>query len=173
LAARLRALNPGTNVLVEAARFEPGRTPRGDILIDATDNYPARFALNALAHRSGRVLVHGAAARWTGQASVFASGLQEGAPCYRCWVPEEPPEAEHCDEVGVVGPVTGLVGTRMALETIKLITGAGKTLTGQLWLLDLRARLAVPPDDTPLTSDPHSRQIGYDNRERALACSKI
>jgi len=136
LASRLRALNPSIETIVEPARFVSGRTPRGDILIDATDNYPTRFALNRLAHGSGRMMVHGAAARWTGQASVFASGMQKGSPCYNCWVPEEPPEAEHCDEVGVVGPVTGMIGTRMALETIKLITGAGSPLIGKLWLLD-------------------------------------
>ena len=81
-------------------------------------------------------MVHGAAARWSGQASVFASGLQENTPCYRCWVPETPPEVETCESVGVAGPVTGLVGTRMALEALKLITRAGTPLIGQLWLLD-------------------------------------
>ena len=136
LAARLRALNPGVETIVQPAVFETGCNPRGDILIDATDNYPSRYTLNAVAHGSGRAMVHGAAARWTGQASVFASGLSDDAPCYRCWVPEEPPEAEHCDEVGVVGPVTGMVGTRMALETIKLITGAGQPLMGKIWVFD-------------------------------------
>lgn len=136
LAARLRALNPSVETIVQPAVFEAGGKLRGDILIDATDNYSSRFVLNAVAHGSGRALVHGAAARWTGQASVFASGLQDDAPCYRCWVPEEPPEVEHCDDVGVVGPVTGMVGTRMALETIKLITEAGETLVGKLWLFD-------------------------------------
>lgn len=136
LAARLRALNPSIETIVQPDRFQPGASLRGDILIDATDNYGSRFALNSVAHGTGRTLVHGAAARWTGQASVFASGQRVDTPCYQCWVPEEPPEAEHCDEVGVVGPVTGLVGTRMALEAIKLITGAGETLVGKLWLFE-------------------------------------
>ena len=136
LAARLRALNPGVETIVEPAVFEPGCNLRGDIIIDASDNYPTRYALNALAHGSGRALVHGAASRWVGQSSVFASGYQDDAPCYRCWVPEEPPEAEHCDEVGVVGPITGMIGTRMALETFKLITGAGEPLIGKIWLFD-------------------------------------
>jgi len=136
LAARLLATNPKLEVTTKRMRFGQGGAPSGDILIDATDNYQARFELNALAHSSARALVHGAAARWTGQASVFTSGVMPGTPCYRCWVPEEPPEAEHCDEVGVVGPITGMIGTRMALETIKLITGAGETLAGKLWLFD-------------------------------------
>ena len=136
LAGRLEAMNTTINVSVITKRFEAGDALAGDILIDATDNYEARFALNALAHASGRAMVHGAAARWTGQMSVFASGIEAGAPCYRCWVPEAPPEAETCEEVGVAGPVTGLVGTRMALEAVKLITGAGSPLIGRIWLLD-------------------------------------
>lgn len=136
LCKRLQALNPDVKARVHKKRFDEGDTPGGDILIDATDNYPTRFSLNELAHSSGRALVHGAAARWTGQASVFMSGVDNGLPCYHCWVPEAPPEAEHCDEVGVVGPVTGIVGTRMALEVIKLVTGAGNPLAGKLWLFD-------------------------------------
>lgn len=136
LAARLRSINPAIKTMVQPQRFEPGCEPVGDILIDATDNYQTRFALNQLAHASGRQLIHGAAARWVGQASVFASGHVDSAPCYQCWVPEEPPEAELCDEVGVVGPVTGITGSRMALETIKCITGAGRPLIGKLWIFD-------------------------------------
>ena len=64
LAARLRALNPGIETIVQPAVFEPGGRLRGDILIDATDNYASRYNLNAIAHGSGRALVHGAAARW-------------------------------------------------------------------------------------------------------------
>lgn len=136
LAARLRAMNATCKVSINSNRFVPGMALAGDILIDASDNYETRFALNALAHASGRAMVHGAAARWAGQASVFASGLQENAPCYRCWVAQAPPEPDDCEAVGVVGPVTGLVGTRMALEVIKLVTGAGAPLIGKLWVFD-------------------------------------
>jgi len=136
LGAALTKQNPDTKAPIQPERFDGSQTLSGDILIDATDNYPARYALNATAHKTSRPMVHGAAARWTGQVSVFASGVQAGAPCYRCWVPEEPPEAEACDEVGVVGAITGMVGTRMALEAIKLITGAGTPLLGRIALLD-------------------------------------
>jgi len=136
LAGRLEGMNTGLAVSVVTKRFAAGDTLSGGILIDACDNYETRFALNALAHESGRAMVHGAAARWSGQVSVFASGIQKTAPCYRCWVPETPPEAEACDEVGVAGPVTGLVGTRMALEALKIICQAGAPLIGKLWLLD-------------------------------------
>ena len=136
LAGRLEAMNAAVKVSVITKRFEPGDALAGQILIDACDNYETRYALNALAHETNRMLVHGAAARWAGQASVFASGARAGTPCYRCWVPEAPPVVETCDEVGVVGPVTGAVGTRMALEAVKIVTGAGAPLIGQIWVFD-------------------------------------
>lgn len=136
LAARLSADHPGTHVSSRRKRWEASDALAGGILVDASDNFPTRYALNETAHRSARPMVHGAAAGWSGQASVFASGCREGAPCYRCWVPQSPPEAEACDEVGVVGPITGIVSTLMALEVIKLVTGAGTPLIGHLVLVD-------------------------------------
>ena len=136
LAARLRAMDPSIKVEVKAERFGEGAAPAGDILIDASDNFPTRYALNRLAHETGRAMVHGAAAGWSGQVSVFASGLQADAPCYQCWVPETPPDTEACDEVGVVGALTGMTGTAMAMETVKLITGAGRPLIGRVLLID-------------------------------------
>ncbi|MEL6323344.1 MAG: HesA/MoeB/ThiF family protein [Pseudomonadota bacterium] len=136
LAAKLSRLNSDLSISVRPTRFALDKELSGDILIDATDNFESRFALNRLAHTSGRMLVSGAASRWAGQVSVFASGIQAGMPCYQCFVPETPPEAASCDEIGVVGAVTGIVGTRMALETAKIIIRAGRTLTGKLWLFD-------------------------------------
>jgi molybdopterin/thiamine biosynthesis adenylyltransferase len=135
LAARLRAMDPSLDITVRAERFNQASAPEGQLLIDATDNFPTRYALNRLAHETGRAMVHGAAAGWSGQVSVFASGVQEDVPCYQCWVPETPPDAEACDEVGVVGAVTGMTGTAMALEAIKQITGAGKPLIGRVLLI--------------------------------------
>lgn len=136
LAARLRAIDPDLRVDAVARRFGPGDHPCGNILVDACDNFETRFALNRMAHQTRRPLVSGAASGWTAQVSVFASGVQPGAPCYQCWVPEAPPAAEACDEVGVAGPVTGLAGTAMALEVLKLVTGAGTPLIGRLLLID-------------------------------------
>jgi molybdopterin-synthase adenylyltransferase len=136
LAERLRAIDPHLTVRNVARRFTPDETPAGDILIDASDNFETRFALNRFAHSHRRLLVSGAASGWTGQVSVFASGVQDDAPCYQCWVPESPPAAEACDEVGVAGPVTGITGSAMALETLKLITGAGTPLIGRIQLID-------------------------------------
>jgi len=135
LAARLRAMDASLDITVKTERFSQASAPAGQLLIDASDNFPTRYALNRLAHETGRAMVHGAAAGWSGQVSVFASGVQEDAPCYQCWVPETPPNAEACDEVGAVGAVTGMTGTAMALEAIKLITGAGKPLIGRVLLI--------------------------------------
>ena len=136
LCARLTALNPDIAAIPVTRRFSEGDALAGEILIDATDNFETRFALNDLAHASGRVLVSGAASRWSGQVAVYASGQQPDAPCYRCFVPQMPPEAEACDEVGVVGALTGMVGTHMALEAIKLIAGTGQPLIGRLLIID-------------------------------------
>jgi len=136
LAARLRAIDPVLRITAVPCRFAEGDMPTGAILVDATDNFPARFALNRLAHATHRPLVSGAASGWTGQVSVFASGTVAGAPCYQCWVPEPPPAAEACDEVGVAGPVTGMTGSALALEVLKLVTGAGTPLIGRLLLID-------------------------------------
>lgn len=136
LAARLRAIDPVLKITAIPRRFTEDDAPTGAILVDATDNFPARFALNRLAHRTHRPLVSGAASGWSGQVGVFASGPVSGAPCYQCWVPEAPPAAEACDEVGVAGPVTGMTGSAMALEVLKLVTGAGTPLIGRLMLID-------------------------------------
>ena len=80
---------------------------------------------------AGVPLVSGALGRWSGQVGVFA-----GRPCYRCLVPDVPPDAETCARVGVVGALAGVVGAMAALEAIKRITGAGEPLTGRLLLYD-------------------------------------
>jgi molybdopterin/thiamine biosynthesis adenylyltransferase len=136
LAEHLRAAHPGLDISSVGQRFRAGDAPTGAMLVDASDNFETRFALNRLAHASRRALVSGAASGWTGQVGVFASGLIPGAPCYQCWVPEAPPAAEACDEIGVAGPVTGMTGSAMALEVLKLVTGAGSSLTGRLLLID-------------------------------------
>ena len=130
------ALNPDIAVTVQNQRFGTGSAPSGNILIDATDNFETRFALNRLAHETGRYLVSGAASRWSGQVSTYASGVADDAPCYKCFVPDMPPAAEACDDVGVVGALTGIVGTHMALEAIKLIVGTGRPLIGRLLIID-------------------------------------
>jgi molybdopterin/thiamine biosynthesis adenylyltransferase len=102
-----------------------------DIVIDGTDDFATRFAVNAACVAEGKPLVSGAIGRWSGQVGVFP-----GKPCYQCLVPEIPPDAETCSTVGVVGALAGVIGAMMALEAIKLLTGAGDPLTGRLLIYD-------------------------------------
>lgn len=131
----LRALNPHVEVEthavavddVNAAALVRGRT----LVIDGTDDFATRFAVNAACVAEGVPLVSGALGRWSGQVAVF-----QGRPCYRCFVAEPPPDAETCARVGVVGALAGVVGSMAALEAVKLIAGAGEPLTGRMLLYD-------------------------------------
>ncbi|MGE5502268.1 MAG: HesA/MoeB/ThiF family protein [Ignavibacteriales bacterium] len=102
-----------------------------DLVMDGTDDFATRFVVNQACVEAGRPLVAGAIGRWTGQVGVFT-----GQPCYRCLVPEMPPDAETCSAVGVVGALAGVIGSMMALEAIKLIAEAGEPLTGRLLIYD-------------------------------------
>ncbi len=113
-----------------------------DVVLDGTDDFATRFAVNAACVAKGKPLVSGAIGRWSGQVGVFGAGLTRGKPlaerqpCYQCLVNETPPDAEACSLVGVVGALAGVVGSMMALEAIKLIAGAGEPLNGRLWVYD-------------------------------------
>lgn len=134
-AARLAQINPHIVVEPHALRLTPDNAAAliaaHDLIIDGTDDFETRFAVNAACVAAGKPLVSGALGRWTGQVAVF-----EGRPCYRCLVPGAPPDAETCARVGVVGALTGVIGSMAALEAIKLIIGAGQPLTGRLMLYD-------------------------------------
>ncbi len=112
------------------------------LVIDGTDSFQARFDINAACHELGLTLVSGAVGRWNAQVAVYKSGLTkdrpraERLPCYRCLVSEIPGDEETCAAVGVIGPLTGIVGSRLALEAVKEITGAGQSLAGRLWVFD-------------------------------------
>ena len=134
-AERLCALNDMTEVdaLDFALNAENARElVRGfDLVVDGTDDFATRFIVNDACAATGRPLVSGAIGRWTGQVGVFS-----GKPCYRCLVPEIPPDAETCSAVGVVGALAGVIGSMMAMEAIKLIAEAGEPLTGRLLIYD-------------------------------------
>jgi molybdopterin/thiamine biosynthesis adenylyltransferase len=118
-----------------------------DLVLDGTDDFETRAAVNAACVATGRPLISGALGRWSGQVGVF-----EGRPCWRCLVPETPPDAETCAAVGVVGALAGVIGSMMALEAVKRVTGAGEPLAGRLLIYDGLAATArvvsVPPDPT-------------------------
>jgi molybdopterin/thiamine biosynthesis adenylyltransferase len=143
---RLSALNPAIEIeplpMALTAANASAVVGEYDVVLDGTDDFVTRFAVNAACVALGKPLVSGAIGRWSGQVGVFGAGLTRGRPlaerqpCYQCLTPEIPPEAETCSVVGVVGALAGVVGSMMALETIKLIAGAGETLSGRLWIYD-------------------------------------
>ncbi|WP_299540509.1 molybdopterin-synthase adenylyltransferase MoeB [Phenylobacterium sp.] len=134
-ADRLAALNPHIFVAGYNGAFDASTADElvegVDMVLDGTDDFAVRYEVNAACVRHGKPLISGAIGRWTGQVGVF--GRQ---PCYRCLVPEIPPDAETCVAVGVVGALAGVVGSMMALEAIKLIAGAGEPLLGRLLIYD-------------------------------------
>jgi molybdopterin-synthase adenylyltransferase len=142
-AEALAALNPLVRVETHARRMDAAAArdliPRYDIVCDGTDNFATRFLLGDACHLLGRPLVSAAVLRFEGQLSVF-QGHQAGDahPCHRCLHPDQPPEGlvPTCSEAGVLGAVTGVMGTLQATEVLKLILGIGETLSGRLLLWD-------------------------------------
>lgn len=107
-----------------------------DLVIDGTDSFAARAAVNAACVAAGVPLIAGAIAQWEGQVTVWDP--RRGAPCMACVFPQAPAPglAPACAEAGVVGPLPGVVGSMMALEAIKLIAGAGEPLRGRMLIFD-------------------------------------
>ena len=138
MADTLRALNPDIRVTAKNVRLKLETAKNllsgHDVILDGTDSFETRFLVNEVSRALGIPLISGAIGRFDGQVSVF--NARKDAPCYRCLVPALPPNAETCSEVGVVGALAGVVGSMMALETIKLVTGAGESLDGRLWIFD-------------------------------------
>ncbi|ADK99332.1 HesA/MoeB/ThiF family protein [Brevundimonas subvibrioides] len=149
-ADRLQAINPHVRVETIDHPLTTGNVAGiiagVDVVLDGTDDFATRHAVNAACVAAGVPLVSGALGRWSGQVAVFA-----GRPCYRCLVPESPPDAETCARVGVVGALAGVIGAMAALEAIKLITGAGEPLTGRLLLYD---GLSATSRTVTVTADP-------------------
>lgn len=149
-ADRLAALNPHVFVAGFNGAFDDASADElvegVDLVLDGTDDFATRFCVNAACVRHGKPLISGAIGRWTGQVGVFGR-----RPCYRCLVPEIPPDAETCQAVGVVGALAGVIGSMMALEAVKLITGAGEPLTGRLLLYDA---LAAETRTVKVAGDP-------------------
>jgi len=140
--ARLSALNPAIEIEAYETRLTSDNALElfrdYDIIVDGTDNFPTRFLVNDACILLGKPNVYGSIFRFEGQATVF--GYPDG-PCYRCLYPEPPPPGlvPSCAEGGVLGVLPGIVGSIQAMETIKLILGAGDPLVGRLLLFDALA----------------------------------
>ena len=109
--------------------------PTVDVVLDCTDNFPTRFALNAACVKARVPLVSGAAIRWEGQVAAF--DLRRGGPCYACLYPDQGEAAETCEDAGILGPVVGVVGAMQALLALQILLGQLEAL-GQLRVWDAR-----------------------------------
>ena len=135
----IRALNAGVTVEPIERRLDadnlPGFIGRVDIVLDCSDNLATRHAVNAACVSAAIPLVSGAALGWEGQVSVFDPA--RGGPCYACLHPvQDAREERACAVNGVAAPVVGTIGVLQALEAMKLITGAGTPLRGELLVFD-------------------------------------
>jgi molybdopterin/thiamine biosynthesis adenylyltransferase len=140
--ATLSALNPDVEIVPLAQRLdEKSLDPfvkTSDIVLDCSDNFATRHALNRVCVKFGKPLVSGAAIRFDAQVAVFDLRKPD-APCYACLFPEDGKVEEvQCSTMGVFAPLTGVVGALQAMEAAKLLTSAGETLNGRLLLLDAK-----------------------------------
>jgi adenylyltransferase/sulfurtransferase len=135
----LLALNPTITIETVAARLEgellADLVKRHDAVLDCTDNFAIRFALNAACVAARVPLVSAAAIRLEAQISVF-DPRQPDSPCYRCLYEEGTEADQSCAHNGVLAPLVGIVGSLQALECLKLLIGFGTSLSGRLLLLD-------------------------------------
>jgi adenylyltransferase/sulfurtransferase len=173
---RIEALNPEVHVETFEARLSVtnARTlvEAFDVIVDGTDNFPARYLVNDACVLYGRPNAWGSIFRFEGQAAVFAA---PGGPCYRCLHPEPPPEGlvPNCAEAGVLGVLPGVIGTIQATEALKLILGAGDSLIGRFLVYDaLRMRfrelkLGKDPDCPICGTRPTITEL----RETGVFCS--
>ena len=139
LVVAIRALNPDVAVVAHDEVLGPGNVERliagYDVIVDGTDTFETRYALNAAAVAAGIPVVHASVFRFEGQLTVFVPGA---GPCYRCLHPTPPPAelAPGCSVTGVLGVVPGVMGLLQATEALKLILGIGEPLVGRLVLFD-------------------------------------
>lgn len=138
-AQHLKALNPEITIIgIDHALNQNellNEAQHADIIVDASDNFKTRFALNAASVKTKTPLVSGAAIRFEGQVSVF-DPREPASPCYRCLYGPEAATDQSCAANGVIAPLLGIIGGIQANEALKLLMGIGRTLQGRLLLLD-------------------------------------
>ncbi len=157
----LNNINPQTSVRTISEVLKAGRLQEEiqnvDIVVDATDNFDSRFAINAGCVEAEKPLVTGAAIRFEGQVAVFS--MQNDSACYQCLFPNQADALqESCAETGILGSVTGLIGCIQATEVIKMLLNIGQSLSNKLLLIDA------------LNMEWHSVKINKD--PQCAACSR-
>ncbi|MDO9270461.1 MAG: molybdopterin-synthase adenylyltransferase MoeB [Methylobacter sp.] len=135
----LNQLNPDVKIRAVKQRLEGEQleleVTRADVVLDCSDNFSTRFAINKACVKQQTPLVSGAAIRFEGQVTVFTPGKNH-SPCYNCLYNSDGEELQNCATNGVIAPITGVIGSIQALEAMKLLMNIGETLTGRLLLLD-------------------------------------
>jgi adenylyltransferase/sulfurtransferase len=137
--ARLAAINPEITLIAHRTALDADSQAAAvqavDLVLDCSDNFGTREAVNAACVAARKPLVSGAAIRLEGQLSVFDPRRQD-SPCYHCLYGHGSEAELTCSEAGVIGPLVGLVGSLQALEALKLLAGFGEPLVGRLLLID-------------------------------------
>ena len=147
------ALNPEVEINLLSEVLDEEELPKvvagANVVLDCSDNFPTRFAINTACVQQKIPLVSGAAMRWEAQVAVYRADL-ENAPCYRCLFRDTEAEGEACAQVGVISPLVGVVGSLQALEAIKVLLEIGQEHSGQLLLYDAISfewrTLTIPKD---------------------------
>ena len=152
-ARRIRAINPEVRVCQIAAKLtgEPLREAvrDADVVLDGTDNFAARYAINAACIAERTPLVSGAAIRMEGQVAVF-DPRRPDAPCYQCLYRDAADETLNCAQNGVAAPLVGIIGSVQAMEAMKVLANVGEALVGHVLYLDAKRmewrKLKLPKD---------------------------
>ena len=161
--AAMKAQNPAISVRPYQRRLDQDSAGAlfadYDIILEGSDNFATKYLVNRVAAELGKPVIGGALSQWEGQISTWNPGA--GGPCYQCVFPEAPAAglAPTCSEAGVIGPLPGVIGAMMAVETIKEITGAGEGLMGRLLIYDaqfaeVRVIRLSRRDDCPVCGAP-------------------
>ncbi|GBC69381.1 putative adenylyltransferase/sulfurtransferase MoeZ [archaeon HR01] len=160
LAGRLAELNPEVDVEPYNVKLSRDNgleaVGRYDLVVDGTDNYPARYLLSDACVIMNRPYVFGSIYKFFGQVSVLSS---QGGPCYRCLYPKPPPPGTvpSCADGGVLGPLPGVVGCIQAWEAVKVFLGFGRPLIGRLLVMDLAA---MDFAEIPISRNPECPACG-------------
>ena len=165
VAHALGALNPHVETHIHRQRLsaENGDALLApyDVVIDGSDNFTTRLAVNDACFRSKKILISGAVGRFDGQVMTFKPWLSDAdgtpLPCYRSFMPHAPQDEDDCASLGIVGALTGIIGSLMALEAIKEITESGTSLAGHMLIYD---GLGGTMRRVKLNWDPHNPNNG-------------
>ena len=159
LTESIHALNPDTHVNAITHKLEgdelSAHVEKATVVVECTDNFPSRFLLNTYCVQHQKPLVSGAATGFNGQVAVFNATPE--TPCYNCLYSDVDEQQLSCSETGILSPITGVIGSLQATETIKVIAGIGKPLAGKLMVFD---GMTMDVRTMGLAKDPECRTCG-------------